>query len=88
MYSYGVGRAVERDEREMVAGLQKAFAAEGFRVPDLMRQIALSANFYRVAKPGDAPAKKETNTKAETPSDAAPLTNIAARAVTQQEARP
>jgi len=88
MYSYGVGRAVERDEREMVAGLQKAFAAEGYRVPDLMRQIALSANFYRVAKPGESPAKKETNTKAETPSDAAPLTNIAARAVTQQEARP
>jgi hypothetical protein len=64
MYSYGVGRAVERDERDMVMELQKGFAAEGYRVPDLMRHVALSDQFYRVAKPGEAPKANKAKTEA------------------------
>ncbi len=78
MYSYGVGRAVERGEREMVADLQKSFAAEGYRVPDLMRHIALSEQFYRVAKPStDKPANDKPKSKTE--ASAQPATNVAAR---------
>jgi hypothetical protein len=65
MYSYGVGRAIEREEREKIAIMLAAFKDQGYRVPDLMRQIALSDQFYRVAKPkaGDkTEAKAHTTT--------------------------
>jgi hypothetical protein len=75
MYSYGVGRAVDRAERPLVSDLQKSFADEGYRVPDLMRHIALTEAFYRVAKPGEAPKADKSKTEART--DAA--TNVAAR---------
>jgi hypothetical protein len=75
MYSYGVGRAVDRGERDLVSALQKTFANEGYRVPDLMRHIALSDAFYRVAKPGDAPKPDKSKTAAHTGG----ATNVAAR---------
>jgi hypothetical protein len=76
MYSYGVGRAIERGEREMVADLQKSFAAEGYRVPELMRHIASSEQFYRVAKPS---ADKPASDKSKTEASAQPATNVAVR---------
>jgi hypothetical protein len=33
--------------------LEKRFAADGYRVPELMRQIAASENFYRLARPAE-----------------------------------
>ncbi len=51
MYRYAVGRDTEMEERSYMDYLNKAFAAHGFRVPDLMRTIALSENFFAISAP-------------------------------------
>jgi hypothetical protein len=51
LYSYATGRAVVRRDMAWVRYLEKAFAADGYRPPDLMRRIAASENFYRVSMP-------------------------------------
>ena len=51
LYSYATGRAVVRRDMAWVRYLEKAFAADGYRPPDLMRRIAASENFYRVSAP-------------------------------------
>jgi hypothetical protein len=49
MYAYATGQEVPRDARVFLKELEQNFAAKGYRVPDLMRQIATSASFYQVA---------------------------------------
>lgn len=49
MYGTAVGRAPSREERPYTDYLNEVFAQSGYRVPDLMRAIALSRNFYAVA---------------------------------------
>ena len=51
LYSYATGRAPARRDMPWIRSLEKTFAADGYRVPDLMRQIASSENLYRVAEP-------------------------------------
>jgi Protein of unknown function (DUF1592)/Protein of unknown function (DUF1588)/Protein of unknown function (DUF1585)/Protein of unknown function (DUF1595)/Protein of unknown function (DUF1587) len=51
LYSYATGRAPARRDMAWIRFLEKRFADSGYRVPDLMRQIAASENFYRVAPP-------------------------------------
>jgi hypothetical protein len=51
MYRYAVGRDTEMEERSYMDYLSKSFAASGFRVPELMRTIALSENFFAIAAP-------------------------------------
>lgn len=48
LYSYATGRAPLRRDMPWVRYLEKSFAADGYRAPDLMRRIAASENFYRV----------------------------------------
>ena len=48
LYSYATGRAPARRDMPWVRYLEKSFAADGYRAPDLMRRIASSENFYRV----------------------------------------
>jgi hypothetical protein len=57
-YSYGVGRAPAKVEAELIKSLQQGFAADGYRLPELLRRIATSDAFYRVAapRPGSADA--------------------------------
>lgn len=62
MYSSGVGRGASRDERPYMTYLNDTFAARGYRVPDLMRAIALSRNFYAVSE-----AEPEASQRAEAP---------------------
>jgi hypothetical protein len=61
MYEYGVGRVPAKSEAEWMGGLQKDFQAANYRLPDLMRKIATSDAFYRVAAPQlgalDTPSK-------------------------------
>ena len=52
MYRFAVGRDTEFEERPYMDYLDKAFEASGYRVPDLMRTIALSNNFYAISAPG------------------------------------
>jgi hypothetical protein len=49
MYRYAVGRDTEIEERAYMDYLTKSFAAHGFGVPELMRTIALSENFFTIA---------------------------------------
>jgi len=55
MFSYATGANV-RDQTTM-GYFNASFAAQGFRVPDLLRTIALSDAFSRVAEPYAPPAK-------------------------------
>ncbi|MGE3844086.1 MAG: DUF1592 domain-containing protein [Vicinamibacterales bacterium] len=49
--AYALGRKVTNAESAWTEGLKKAFADEGYLVPALLRKIALSPEFYRVAQP-------------------------------------
>ncbi|MDB5423798.1 MAG: hypothetical protein JWQ29_1214 [Phenylobacterium sp.] len=53
LYSYGVAREVARDDRPLVRYLGERFANDGYRMPALMRTIALS-HAFRAASPPDA----------------------------------
>jgi Protein of unknown function (DUF1592)/Protein of unknown function (DUF1588)/Protein of unknown function (DUF1595)/Protein of unknown function (DUF1587)/Protein of unknown function (DUF1585) len=52
MYRSAVGRSTVEDEQRYTVDLSKMFAANGYRVPDLMRTIAVSKTFYAVSAPG------------------------------------
>ncbi|HTV51505.1 MAG TPA: DUF1592 domain-containing protein [Steroidobacteraceae bacterium] len=56
VFSYATGRAATRYDLPWIHDLEHHFAAEGYRMPELMRHIALSDNFYRVARPDVAVA--------------------------------
>lgn len=51
MSTYALGRTVTRGETAWVDALKKDFAAAGYRIPDLLRKVALSDELYRVAAP-------------------------------------
>jgi hypothetical protein len=49
VYSYGTGRSPTRPETEWLKDVvQKQFAADGYRLPQLLRRIATSDTFYRI----------------------------------------
>lgn len=54
VYSYATGRAPLKADAAWIKSLQEGFAADGYRVPDLLRRIATSDGLYRVtpAEPG------------------------------------
>jgi hypothetical protein len=56
LYGYGAGRAPLPGEADWMKYLLTRFGADGYRLTDLMRTIATSEAFYKVA----APAKPET----------------------------
>jgi hypothetical protein len=51
VYAYGVGRKTGIREEDYLADQTKIFASNGYRVPDLMVQIASSPEFFKVAAP-------------------------------------
>ncbi|MCZ6618498.1 MAG: DUF1592 domain-containing protein [Gammaproteobacteria bacterium] len=53
LYSYAVGRRIERNEVKWVAYLEDRFAKGGYRIRDLLRIIANSEAFYRTTR-GDS----------------------------------
>jgi hypothetical protein len=56
VYAYGVGRRIDDHDEDYLAEQAKVFAGNGYRVPDLMVQIAASPEFFKVALPaGVAP---------------------------------
>ena len=54
MYRFAVGRDTEMEERPYMDYLIKTFESAGYRVPDLMRTIALSENFFAVSTAADS----------------------------------
>jgi len=53
MYRSAAGRSATPSESPFVNYLYQTFQAEGFRVPDLMRAIAVSRSFYAVSAPAE-----------------------------------
>lgn len=51
IYSYATGRSTVRRDMPWIRYLEKAFASDGYRVPELLGSIATSENFYRVSRP-------------------------------------
>lgn len=51
MYRSAVGRELLPAEDPVLEQLYNGFSEEGYRVPDLMREIALSQSFFAVSKP-------------------------------------
>jgi hypothetical protein len=52
LYGYGIGGPVSMGaDRDMIAYLNRRFAAAGYKVPDLLRDIALSPAFSQVRAP-------------------------------------
>jgi hypothetical protein len=49
VYEYATGHSVEKGEVGGLAGLTKQFASDGYRFPELLRHVALSDGFYRIA---------------------------------------
>jgi hypothetical protein len=52
MYRFAVGRDTTMEERPYMDYLTASFAGGGYRVPNLMRTIALSRNFFAVSAVG------------------------------------
>ncbi|HEY2676079.1 MAG TPA: DUF1592 domain-containing protein [Steroidobacteraceae bacterium] len=66
VYAYGVGRKIDDREEDYLADQARAFATHGYRVPDLMVQIAASPEFFEVVIPkGAMPVPKPANTTAQ-----------------------
>ncbi len=68
IYSYGTGGPLTNDANPQIEALTKVFETHGYRVPDLMRAIALSDAFVHVTEP-ETP--KATAAAASTPAPAA-----------------
>jgi len=55
VYAYGVGRQASKPEAQWLSeSIGKDFAADGYRVPQLLKRIATSDTFFRISTP-DAP---------------------------------
>lgn len=67
VFAYGVGRKTGIRDEDYLANQTKAFVAGGYRVPDLMAQVASSPEFFKVAVPAGArAASSESSTTQQT----------------------
>lgn len=58
IYAYGTGRPMSSSEKDWIKKyLDDAFAADGYRLPQLLRRIVLNPGFYRV-QPTDASSQQ------------------------------
>ena len=60
VYAYGVGRKKEERDESYLSDQTRAFARNGYRLPDLMAQIASSPEFFRVVVPSGAQRASST----------------------------
>lgn len=59
VYAYGVARMPGSSQRNYINDQREQFAANGYRVPDLFRQIASSPEFFEVVIPDPIVRNKE-----------------------------
>jgi hypothetical protein len=64
--SYSQARATDLADKPAIAWLTERFAAAGYRVPELLRELAADESFYRVRPPSSA-GPKPTRTAANIP---------------------
>ncbi len=57
VFSYAAGHAPQRDEKPLLDFYQKEFVGSGYRLADLLRDIALSDALYAVSPPALAPVR-------------------------------
>ncbi|HLW53330.1 MAG TPA: DUF1592 domain-containing protein [Candidatus Angelobacter sp.] len=67
VYAYGVGRTAGQQDEDYLLEQAKAFAGSGYRLPDLMVQIASSPEFFKVVLPDGAEPVSGTATTATAP---------------------
>jgi len=68
VFAYGIGRAPDEHDDDYLSSDAKAFAAAGYRLPDLMMQIASSPEFFRVVAPSVAAAGTQAGANAGNPA--------------------
>ena len=66
VYAYGVGRKTDAQDDEYLSDQTKRFINNGYRLPDLMAQIASSPEFFRVVVPSGV--QRVSSTPADTSS--------------------
>ncbi len=59
IYRYASGHDPAPGEKDWMNYLQKQFAADGYRLPDLLRRIAVSDDFYRISPMPNGETVKE-----------------------------
>jgi len=60
LFAYATGRVATKSEGEWLKqNLQVQFAADGYKLPGLLRRIAVSPNFYRIDAPEALTAKAD-----------------------------
>jgi hypothetical protein len=59
LYAYATGRVVGNDEKELLKYYEQRFAADGYRIPDLLRSIAESDAFLTVSNPETGPKSND-----------------------------
>ena len=57
VYAYGTGSPTTGADRQMLQGLDKNFAANGYRLRELLKTVVMSSAFSKVADQSSAPAK-------------------------------
>jgi hypothetical protein len=62
VFTYGIGRKDGIKDEDYLADQTKAFASNGYRVPDLMLQIATTPEFFKVTLPAGARPAAAANT--------------------------
>ena len=67
VYAYGVGRKTDERDEDYLADQAKAFAGNGYRLPDLMVQIASSPEFFKVVVPSGVQRASSTPAAATSP---------------------
>jgi hypothetical protein len=65
VYQYGVGHKTFGSDRQYLTAQTQAFAADGYRFPKLVTQIASSPEFFKVIVPKAATAPKTDTTVAQ-----------------------
>ena len=63
LYRYAAGRRTEPGENDWLAWLDARFAGDGYRLPDLLRRIATSEAFYKIAPPSAPTGNVTTEAK-------------------------
>jgi len=69
VYAYGTGSPTTPQDRETLAYFDKKFAADGYRLRDLLRAIVLSSSFTTITEPNTpAPAKTASTSASRAPA--------------------
>ena len=51
LYTYAAGRPVERSERQLLNHFEDEFASAGYRLRELLREVATSDALYAIRQP-------------------------------------